>query len=311
MDNKSKIAVLPAHFSKNKILRKELNEHFTNVKYNLEGKRFEIEDEIIDFIGDSDGVIVGLEPFDDKLISKLPHVKIISKLGVGFNNVDLETCKKYNIKFSHTPGVNRLSAAEQTLCFMIGIYRNIFFSSFKLKSGVWDNNAGELLSGKTIGIIGVGNVGKDVIRLLKPFNCNILVNDIIPQEEYYSENKLTECSKEDIFRKSDVVTIHVPLTPKTEHMINGGNLRMMKPTAYFVNVSRGKVVETNSLKRALKENWIKGAAIDVFEEEPITDTELLSLPNLVPTSHIGGTALESLLAMGRAAIKHLVDYYQI
>ena len=309
MDNKTKIAVLTPPFSKNEILRKELSKHFKNVKHNLEGKNLMTQEEIIDFTGDSNGVIMGLESFNKKVISKLPNLKIISKFGVGLDNVDLEYCKSRNIKLSYAPGVNKLSVAEQTLGFMIGLCRNLFFTSFKLKNGVWDKRGGVQLSEKTIGIIGVGNAGREVIRLLKPFNCKILVNDIRPQKEYYKKNNLTESSKEGIYRKSDIVSIHVPLTSKTNHMINEVTLKMMKPAAYLINTSRGAVVDTKSLKKALKENWIKGAAIDVFEEEPIKDMELLSLPNLVPTPHIGGTGLESLLAMGRSAIKHLVVFF--
>ena len=310
MDNKTRIAVLTPPFSKNEILRKELSKHFKNVKHNLEGKQLITEDEVIDFTGGADGVIMSLEPFNENVISKLPNLKIISKFGVGVNNVDLKSCKKYDIAFRIVPGANKLSVAEQSLCFMTGLMRNIFFSSFELKGGVWEKEAGSQLSGKTIGIIGVGNIGKEVVRLLKPFNCKILVNDIIMQKEYYKKNNLIECSKEEIYKKADITSIHVPLNPKTKHMINDVTLKMMKPTAYLINTSRGAVVDTNSLKKALKENWIKGAAIDVFEKEPIEDMELLSLHNLVPTPHIGGTALESLLAMGRSAIKHLVDFFE-
>lgn len=309
MDNKTKIAVLTPPFSKNEILRKELSKYFKNVKHNLEGRQLMTEDEVIEFTGDADGVIMSLEPFNEKVISSLPNLKIISKFGVGINNIDLESCKKHNIALGFIPGANKLSVAEETICFMTGLIRNIFFSSYELKGGIWKKESGAQLSEKTIGIIGVGHIGKEVVRLLKPFNCKILVNDIIPQNDYYAKNSLVECSKEDIYKNSDIVSIHVSLNSKTRHMVNEAALKMMKPSAYLINTSRGAVVDTISLKKALKENWIKGAAIDVFEEEPVKDMELLSLDNLVPTPHIGGTALESLLAMGRSAIKHLVDYF--
>lgn len=310
MYNKPKIAVLSATFSKNEILRNEINRYFANVKYNLTGKGLKTEDEVIDFIKDSDGAIVGLEPFNKKVISRLPNLKVISKFGVGLDNIDLEYCKSRNIKLGYTPGVNKLSVAEQTLCFMIGLCRNIFFTSFKLKNGVWYKEGGSQLSEKTIGIIGVGYIGKEVIRLLKPFNCKILVSDIIDQKEYYKENNLIEVKRfYDIFAKSDIVTLHVPLDNETKYMVNEETLKMMKKDAFLINISRGAVIDTNSLKKALKENWIKGAAVDVLEGEPYIDEEFLQLPNLVVTPHIGGNSAESVLAMGRSAIKHLVDYF--
>jgi len=310
MNKNLKIAVLSSSFSKNEILRNEINRYFSNVKYNLTGKRLKTRDEVIDFIKDSDGAIVGLEPFDWKVMSKLPNLKVISKFGVGLNNVDLEYCKAHNIKLGHTPGINKLSVAEQTLGFMIGLCRNLFFTSFKLKKGIWNKEGGTQLSEKTIGIIGVGNIGKEVIRLLKPFNCKILVSDIVDQKKYYKENNLIETKRYyDIFAKSDIVTIHVPLDDETKHLVNEKTLKMMKKDAFLINTSRGAVVDTNALKKALKENWIKGAAVDVLEDEPCIDKEFLQLKNIVTTPHIGGNSAESILLMGRDAIKHLTDHF--
>jgi phosphoglycerate dehydrogenase-like enzyme len=167
------------------------------------------------------------------------------------------------------------------------------------------------LSEKIVGIIGVGHIGKELIRLLKPFNCKILVNDIIQQNDYYKKNNLIETTKEEIYKKSDFITIHTPLNKTTFNMITLKEIKMMKKTAYLINSARGGLINEKDLKIALKESMIAGAAIDVYLEEPPTDKELLSLPNLICTPHIGGNAKEAVEAMGISAIKHLKEFFKI
>jgi phosphoglycerate dehydrogenase-like enzyme len=201
--------------------------------------------------------------------------------------------------------------AEMTLCFMIGLCRHIFFSERALlKTDDWTKNGGTQLSERTIGIVGVGFVGKDLIELLKPFNCRILVNDILDQRDYYRSVGVTPASKEQIWAEADVVTIHTPLDAATRGMIDLSVFRQMKRSAYFINAARGPVVNQADLKKALKDGLIAGAAIDVFETEPCDDAELLALPNLYCTPHTGGSAEESVLAMGRSAIAHLVQFFK-
>lgn len=270
----------------------------------MEGER------LIEFIGDADGLIVGLERLDREIIERLPNnLKIISKYGVGLDNIDLDSCKKRNIHIGWTPGVNRTSVAEIVVAFMISLSRNIFSTSNLLKKGIWNKEGGFNLSGKIVGIIGVGNIGKEVARLLKPFKVRCLVNDIIDQSVYYKENNLIEVTKDEIYAQADLLTIHVPLTDKTIHLINRDAIVKMKKTAFLINTSRGKVVIQQDLKWALINNIIAGAAIDVYEEEPPEDMEFLSLPNLICTPHIGGNSIESVLAMGRSAIQHLRDFF--
>jgi len=299
-----KIAVTSPSFSKNKILQEELKKVFANVKLNIDGIRFS-KKEVIEYLKDCDGAIVGLEKIDREVLENLPNLKYISKYGVGLNNIDLDECKKRGIKIGWRGGVNRLSVAEMTLGFMLMLSRNLYITSNQLKNGIWNKNGGFQLSEKTIGIIGVGFIGKELIRLLKPFNCKILVNDIINQDKYYKENNLIETSKEEIYKNADFITIHTPLTDKTKNMITLKELSLMKKTAFLINTARGGIVNEKDLKYALMNNIIAGAAIDVYEIEPPTDEELLKLPNLICTPHIGGNAKEAVLAMGRSAINNL------
>jgi len=304
-----KIVVTSPSFSKTDVLKEELTRLFPQTVLNVNGIKLQ-GDRLTEYIGDADGMIVGLEKLDKNVLQKCSNLKIISKYGVGLDNVDTVYCRENNIEIGWTAGVNKRSVAEMTLAFMIVLSRNIHSTSRQLKSGTWNKSGGFDLSGKTVGIIGVGNVGKEIVRLLAPFECTVLVNDIIDQTEYYRANKLIEVSKEYIFRNADILTVHAPLTTETTHMINGNVLSLMKETAFLINTARGPIVVQEDLRIALQSNTIAGAAIDVYDEEPPADRDFLSLPNLICTPHIGGNSYESILMMGRSAIQHLKKYFR-
>ncbi|MDQ1327739.1 MAG: hypothetical protein QG641_1022 [Candidatus Poribacteria bacterium] len=305
-----KIVAASPSFSKNQILQKEIYTYFPDAKLNLEGIRFNKSD-FIKFIGDAEAVIVGLEEIDDEILSQLPKLKIIAKYGVGLNNIDLDACKKRGVHIGWTGGVNKLSVAEMTLGYMLMLARNLYMTSNQLKQGIWNKTGGFQLSGKTVGIIGVGHIGKEVIRLLQPFGCKILVNDLIEQTEYYKINNAIEATKEELYKNSDFITLHVPFDKTTQNLITSESMALMKPSAYLLNSARGGLINENDLKKALQNGIIAGAAIDAYTQEPPTDIELLSLPNLICTPHIGGNAKEAVEAMGMSAIVHLKEFYDL
>ncbi len=187
--------------------------------------------------------------------------------------------------------------------------RNLFFSAFPLKQGKWQKEGGRLLSGSCVGIIGCGHIGTDVVHLLQPFNCRVLICDLLDKSGVVDAYGVTQVSLEQLLAEADVVSLHVPLTELTHFMVNEEFLQQMKPTAYLINNSRGPVVNQQALKNALQQKKIAGAALDVYESEPPDDLEFLSLPNLMVTPHIGGNANEAVLAMGRSAIRHLKEFF--
>lgn len=308
MENK-KIAVTTVAFSKNQYLREKLNSYFKCVQFNDSLKRLN-HDELKSFLKDADGAIVGLDEINEDILKEVNNLKVISKYGVGLNNIDFNAADKYKVSVVYPQGVNKRSVSELALGNMLSLMRNSYTTSNKLKKQEWDKNGGIQLSEKNVGIIGVGNIGKDLISLLKPFNCTIYVNDIIQQDEYYKRNNLIETTKEEIYKKCDIVTIHTPSTNLTKNMVNKDVFAMMKKEAYFINTARGDIVVQEDLKWALKEKIIAGAAIDVYDQEPPKDYDFISLPNLICTPHIGGNAKEAVLAMGESAIKNLVDYFK-
>jgi D-3-phosphoglycerate dehydrogenase len=304
-----KIKVSSKSFSSHPVLRNELLAAFPYAKFNDELEEF-TADNFAAYIDDSVGMVVGLEPIIGSVLAKCPNLELVSKFGVGLDNIDKAATDKYNVKIGWTGGVNRRSVSEMTLCFMIGLSRHILFSSRNLvKLNDWSKNGGVDLSNQVVGIIGVGYIGKDLIELLKPFGCKILVNDIIDQANYYQENGLIESTKEEIYAQADIVTVHTPLDETTRGFCNADIFRQMKETGYFINCARGGLVVQVDLKQALLDGAIVGAAIDVFESEPSDDSELINLPNLICTPHTGGSSDQAILAMGRSAIKHLVGHF--
>ena len=305
-----KIVATSPSFSKNKKIQDEIYKHFPEAVLNIEGKKFN-QDELIEFIGNADALIVGLDLINEDVLRKCSNLKIISKYGVGLNNIDIEECKKRNIVIGWTGGVNKLSVAEMALGFMLMFARNLFMATNELKNGVWNKSAGFQLTGKTIGIIGLGHTGKELVRLLKPFDCKILANDVIDQVNYYKENEITETSKDEIFKTCDFVTINTPHNADTDNMVDMKVLKSMKNSAYIINIARGGIINETDLKKALKNNIIAGAALDAYVKEPPSDQDLLELPNLICTPHIGGNAKEAVEAMGMSAIEHVKDFYKL
>jgi D-3-phosphoglycerate dehydrogenase len=304
------IVVTSPSFSKNKTLQKKIYSYFPNAKLNLEGKPFN-KRELIEYIGEAKGLIVGLDKIDKEVLNGCPNLKIISKYGVGLNNIDLNGCKERNIAIGWSGGVNRLSVAEMTLGYILMLSRNLYITSNQLKRGVWNKNGGFELSGKTVGIIGVGFIGKELIRLLEPFRCKILVNDIINQNRYYKKYNLIESSKDEIYKNADIITLHTPLNSTTNNMITLKEMKIMKKSAILINSARGGLINEDDLKFALQNNIIAGGAIDVYINEPPTNKELIEIPNLITTPHIGGNSKEAVLAMGMSAIEHLRKFFNV
>ena len=306
--NNLTIGVTTVAFSKNKTLINYIkNLGFKKVILNEIGKRLK-KSELVSMLSKCDVAIVGLDKIDKSVLDYTPKLKAISKYGVGLDNINFEDCNKFNVEVLYSLGINKRSVSEMTLGFMLSLARNLYVTSNLLKNGTWKKDGGIQLSAKKIGIIGVGNIGKDLISLLKPFNCEIFVNDIINQKKYYRENNLIEVSKEFIFKNADFVTIHVPFNESTKNIINKKSLSKMKSSSFLINTSRAGVINQKDLKWALQNKIILGAAIDVYESEPPKDNDLLFLPNLINTPHIGGNAKEAVESMGENAIRNIINW---
>ena len=305
MKNKEiNVAVTSRSFSKNIILKEELLQKYKNVKFNDDGIRLK-GDTLIEFLKGHQKAIIALEVIDDNLLSKLPELKVVSKYGVGLDMIDMQAMHKHNVKLGWTGGVNRRSVSELVISFAIALLRHVPASHREVLSGKWRQHIGSQLSGRTVGIIGCGYVGKDLVKMLQPFECPILVNDIKNYDSFYKQYNLKKVCKDELLAESDVVTLHTPLDDSTRNMLTSERLSLLKSDAILINVSRGGLLDEKALKHMLINGKLGGAALDVFSTEPPHDEELLKLSNFIVTPHIAGSSIEAIMAMGRSAIEGL------
>jgi len=306
MNEIDKIAVCSRSFSKNETLKKLLLSKYKNVKFNETGKQLD-GSQLVNFLKDSTKAIVGLEKIDEIILRESTDLKVISKYGVGIDSLDLSALKKYKIYLGWSPGVNKRSVAELILGLTINLLRKISISNKSLLKGQWIQHTGEQLTGKTFGIVGCGNIGKEVVKLLQPFNCEILISDIKVYSDFNLNYNLKKVELNTLLKRSDIISINIPYNLNTINLFSTDKIDLIKCSAILINTSRGGLVDENALKQALKNNKIAGAAFDVFKSEPPIDKELINLPNFLATSHIGGSTSEAILQMGLAAINGLDD----
>ncbi len=224
------------------------------------------------------------------------RLKVIVRAGAGVDNIAVEEFAGLGVKVFNTPDAVAESVGELVIGLMISLSRGIVRAAAALSRGEWLKQGlmGQELAGKTLGIIGLGRIGRVVARIAHAIGMKILVYDVVKFEaELLAQYKAEQVGLEKLLSESDYITIHTPLTEGTRSMIGERELRMMKKTAYLINTARGQIIDQEALKRALKEGWIAGAALDVFAEEPPRDLELLSIPNLIPTPHIGAQTKEA------------------
>lgn len=298
------VAVASRSFSKHPVLREELLKKYPDGKFNDEGVSLS-GDKLISYLDGYEKAITALERIDDELLTHLPSLKIIGKYGVGLDMIDLHAMDKHNIKLVWTGGVNKRSVSELVVSFAISLLHRTVFANTEVKNGEWYQIKGRQLSDCTVGIIGCGHIGKDIVKLLKPFNCKLLVNDIIECSDFYNENGINAVSLEELLRKSDVITLNLPLDDSTRNIIDVEQLNLINKNAVLINLARGGLINEAALKEKILAGKLTGVALDVFEVEPLIDIEFSLLDNVLITPHIGGSTEEAILAMGMAAINGL------
>jgi phosphoglycerate dehydrogenase-like enzyme len=302
-----KVAVCSRSFSKNAVLRSELLLRYKYVTFNDSGAQLEGQD-LINFLEGHDKAITALETINEKILSQLPRLKVIGKYGVGLNMIDMSAMRKYKVSLGWTGGVNRRSVSEMVISLSVSLLRHFPLSNQEVKNNKWQQHVGRLLSDKVVGVIGCGFIGKDLIELLSVWGCKFLVHDILNFPDFYEKYKIQAVSLENLLRESDIVTLHVPFDETTKNILSKEKLALMKSTAILINAARGGLVDESALKKMLKEKQLAAAAFDVFIDEPPSDAELLNLPNFFATPHLGGSAYEAIIAMGKSAINGLDSY---
>ncbi len=250
------------------------------------------EDELADMVADHDVLIAGTEPITDKVMGRAKRLRLISRVGIGLDSVDLLAAERRGIKVSYTPDAPAPAVAELTIGLMLSLLRSVHIANAELHRGEWRRHFGRRIPEITIGIIGVGRIGRRVLTRLSSFGTpRVLVNDIVPDTTLVPELKLDWVGKEDIYRNADLISIHVPLTAQTKNMIRAEHLQLMKPDALIINTARGGVINESDLADALNAGRLGGAAIDVFEREPYTGP-LAKIERCLLTSHMGSMSVD-------------------
>ena len=262
-------------------------------------------DELIKYAQDSQGIIAGTELYTKEVLDKLPHLSVISRLGVGMDNIDRCVAKERGIKLYKTQTTPAPAVAELALGFMLDLARKISYQNNTLKSGIWKKEMGNLLRGKTLGIIGLGVIGKTLVKLVKGFNFNILAFDLYKDEQYAKDHSVNYCNLDTLLSESDIISIHLNLTDETNQLMNATRISKMKRGSIFINASRGEMIDEKALYKALKENKIMGAGLDVFNDEPYSGA-LTELENVILTPHIGSYAKELRIQMEIEAVENLM-----
>lgn len=293
---------------------KGINAEVRSVEWEFKGYQFGramgIKRELREFAGDPhklaslvtdvDALLVHVAPVTEEVIKASRHLKVIGCARGGPVNIDVDAATIMGIPVIYTPGRNAEAVADHTLGLILAYARNIVKAHTLLKKGVWSDElydyrfCGSELNGKTLGLIGIGMVGAGVAKRAKAFGVRVISYDPYVSEEHMRSLGVEKVDLETLLRESDFVSIHARLTPVTRHMIGERELKLMKPTAVLINTARGEIVDERSLIKALEEGWIAGAALDVFESEPIPpDHPLLKFDNVIVTPHIGGASRET------------------
>lgn len=233
----ARVAVTSRSFSKNPLLREELLRRYSNVTFNDVGASL-TGVELLAFLQGHEKAIVALERIDADLVAHLPKLQVISKYGVGLDNIDVAALSRHGKRLGWRPGVNKRSVSELTLSFMIALLHRVPEAVAEVRSGTWRQLQGRQLTGKVVGIIGCGHVGRDLVTLLEAFGCRILACDIVHQLDYFTEHDIEAVELNELLARADVVTLHVPFDFSTDKLLNAERLGLMKAGAVLVNTSR-------------------------------------------------------------------------
>lgn len=266
------------------------------------------EEELAELIGDFDILIAGTEPITSYVLSKAPKLKLISRVGIGLDNVDLLEAQKRGILVSYTPDAPAPAVAELTIGLMLSLLRNIHLANKQMHDGEWNRYFGRRIPEITIGIIGVGRIGGRVLRRLSAFGTpRILVNDLNPNKDVTDKLKLEWVDKDTIFKEADLISLHLPLTLYTKNLITKHQLLSMKKDALIINTSRGGIINEGDLFQTLDGGHLAGAAIDVFENEPYMG-DLAKIERCILTSHMGSMSIDCRIKMEIEATEEAVRF---
>ena len=304
----------------------QLDKNHPLISEQLTAKGFVVEedhsstyDEVLEKIIDYQGIIIRSRiPLDKNFLTKASHLKFIARVGAGMENIDIETAEKFGIKLINSPEGNRDSVAEHVVGMLLILMNRLFIASNEVKNGIWkrEENRGDELLGKTFGIIGYGNMGKATAKRLSGFGVEVIFHDILPN---LSDEFATQVSLEELQKRADILSLHIPLTEETHYLVDEDFISKMEKNFYFINTARGKNLKTKALVEAIESGKVLGACLDVLEYEKSSfenlETEnqdlkyLLDSEKVIVTPHIGGWTHQSKEKLAQVIVdKILADF---
>lgn len=252
-------------------------------------------------------MIVAFTDVNEALLAKAPQLKIVCKHGVGVDNINLDATRARGIYVTNVPDANKHAVADFAFALILNSARQITQAAIETRAGNWPRIFATDVYGKTLGIIGLGNIGKQVALRAKGFNMRVIAFDFYPDEKFAAEHGIEFVSLDHLTESSDFITLHKPLTDKTQNLFDAARIKRMKKSAFLINASRGGIVNEQDLYQALLDNVIAGAAADVFEQEPLVEHPLFTLSNFIPTSHIAGYTDGAISAIGERCVAQIVQ----
>lgn len=299
-----RVLVTPTSYGKNDPqLRRELEAVVGEVVYNP-FERPLTSPEVRNLLPGCDGYIAGLDQIDRAALQAADQLKVIARYGVGVDRVDLAAAADKSIVVTNTPLANAISVAELTIGLMLALARSIPALVTETRAGGWPRTAGVTLEGKTVGLIGLGAIGKQVARRLRAFECALIAHDPAPDAEFAAANSVELATLDQVISRADFLSLHCPLLPTTHGMVNASFLARTKPGAFLVNTARGELIDQTALLDALQSGHLRGAALDAFAQEPpAKDDPLLALPQVIVTPHCGAHTDGATNAMGWGALR--------
>lgn len=267
------------------------------------------ESRMLELAGDFDAFLCGDDLISRAVLEKSrPRLKIISKYGIGVDKIDVKSCTEFGIPLLFTPGVNHTTVAEHTFLLLLALKKNLLFHTDSTRSGGWKRKTGHELADKTIGIIGLGRIGKEVAIRARAFGMTPVGYDLYWDEKFAAQHGVRRATTlDEIYAASDYISLHTNLTPETRDMISAKSFGKMKPGVLILNCARGEIVHTDDMIEALKSGQVGGYGADVLDEEPPrSDHPLLKLPNVVITPHVGSRTYESVVRQATTSVKNLM-----
>jgi D-3-phosphoglycerate dehydrogenase len=299
-----RLLVTPTSYGKNDPrLKTELEAQVGEVVYNQTGKPL-TSAEVANLLPGMDGYIAGLDGIDANALIMADRLKVIARYGVGVDNVDLSVAREKGIVVTNTPGANSASVAELALGLILALARQIPEAAEAVHQGKWPRYSGVSLEGKTIGILGLGAIGKQLVRRLTGFDCKIAAFDPFADTVFAENNHVELATLDEVSEKSDFISLHLPLLPETRGIVNSTFINKMKKGSFLINTSRGEVIDEDALVNAIRSGHLKGAALDAFAvEPPDPKNPLLTFPQVIVTPHLGAQTDGATSNMGWLAMK--------